>query len=1320
MIGIDEILLTLALNYTSDEVSKLIKGKETLESDLLRSYNDALKEWSKNDDIRRMTARNFSTHFKQLGEYIKSPSSQIKGTEISKLLNIWESKLRNYDNTYHYLSEKRTEKISEDIEYIRSVVDRINKQFAVKIEQFEPIPDYIPRQISTEIDDNIDFFTPKSTFKLAEIISDKESYPKRKFILYSSAQTGKTTELKHLAYQLQESELFTPIFHNLNNYILSTFYERLKSIVIQYDGVIFLLDGYDEIKDVNKDRFLDELNLFAVDFPNIPILISSRINFEDKSLFQDFQPLYLEPLSYDDIHTYIDKNYTDIRESFIDKASNLGVLGLLQTPFYLKEMLKYFSDYSDLPQTKSELYKILIDESFWIDEKHKPERGYVQQLKTKGYKILQKVAFVMILCEKKELSEYELSEVLTEEEFQIAIHFSIFKRDASKLMYSFEHIAFKEFLMAEFLISISENEVVKLIFYPESNKLIKSWYNIVLLFLELLQDIPEKFQSIIDTLIENDNHVIIDASPKFLSKNNRVEIFKKIYNFYKKKGLDIVYEFKKKLMTFANYSETILFLVEQLKSDGTNANYRNALALLEYADYNELKEKEYVKQTLKDFLSKKHQTKELRNYLFSPFNNEEYANEKDIQEIGKIIQDNKQAEVIDYYFDLLLKLDNVDNYAERIFESQQYINDYEDDLGVHHMVYRYAVYQIYDKLTSIENIANALIYTASEKGYLSRGKEEQIGVKKKLLLKLSDLYRSEPDEQIIEMVLTAFVQEDFSTYGLDQYEIGTALLYKDFFVSIGKVESILNNEYAILEESLSKNTIDHKRELLIPLLMTEDYFVAKMHSYDKTDLAGYYHMKYTLSFNDDLSEKLTEQLEAYFSIPKLKIRDWQKEKQDDFDLILDYQRFKKEIEYHCDTDCKFIYKFRNRDLISDDLISNCVDYFLYEFTKDEKINIEAAREAINDLEKYFKFTLIHISHYMNYGNEETSILANKKQKQVINGLVSQTVNKGVDTDNLETLLAAITFFDFNLTEEQIREFMPLSYRNIPNHIGYKYRLKGNESDDLTFSHNTNLLDFLIYKSSEEFINNQIISIIENENRYNEMLYRALADYIVQNKINWLYKFLPIILFDKLDEEYDKRQVLYDISRIENSYSLIEERFEELSDESKISYFSYLKEGKVPELICETLWEIYQRTDGDVKLKCLSVLLRNGCMKALDEFIIFLEENQYATADEFPRLSYIGEEYLDSLIEILKIILPKVDINYNRFVDVVLYPIEETAVMNNENLEKVTKAFEQIIEKNKDYHFLNRRIMLMTDRFYESGRFNRTIKEALKEFQYLTD
>lgn len=1317
MMGIEEILLTLVLNYTTNKIKVLLKGGETLEADLLRSYSDALNEWCKNDDIRNRTARNFQTHFKELGEYLKSANSQVIGTEISKLLNIWGLKLRNYDKTYHYILEKKSEKIYENTEYIRSFVDRIYKRFEVKIQHFEPILDYIPRQVSMEID-TVDFFTPKSLFYLSDIIVNKNTNPQNLFVLYSGAQTGKTTELQFLAYQLQESKLFIPFFYNLNNYTPSDLFDRLKNIAFQYDGVVLILDAYDEIKDANKDEFIKKLDSLASDFPNISILISSRKNFEDKNIFKDFQPLYLEPLSNDDIHAYIDKNYEGIRERFLDKAYDLGVFELLQTPFYLKEMLKYFCQYQNLPKNKSELYDILINQSFAVDEKHKQEIGSVLKIKTKGYKILQKATFVMTLSEKKELNEEELYEIL-EDEFQITLHFSIFKRDSSTLLYSFEHVAFKEFLMAKFLTSISEQDVAKLIFYPESNKLIKSQHNTVLLFLELIQDTSEKFHTIIDILIENDNHLIVEASPKFLRRNNRIEIFKKIYNTSKNKRFYIDYGFGKKLMAFAKYEETILFLLEQLKSDESIANYRNSLSLLEYADYNELREKEYATQAIKDFLGKKYQVKELRDYVLLPFKNEEYANKKDIGEVGEIIKDSTHPEILNDYFELLLQLDNLDEYSIDIFTYQKHITDYSDEYGVHHMISRYIVYQIYDRFSQLENIAVALIYTASEEGYLSRRKDEQIGIKKKLLIKLSDFYRDNPNENIIKQVLEAFVNEDFSLYNTNKYEIETALLYKEFFESTGQVESILNHEYTILKESSSKTDLDYRRMLLIPLLMTEEYFMEKMQSYDKVDYSGYQKMQYSLFFNDELRKKLSQQLDEYFSIPKPKFKDLDKEKQDDFDLILDYPRFKKEIEYHCDRNCELVYKFRNRKLLSDDNIFDCVDFFLYEFTIDEKVDIEMAIKAINHLEKYNKFALFHILHYMHYRNEKTQITTNEKQKRVIYELVNHTIEKGINNDNLEALLGAITFFDFDLTEKQIEKFMSFSYRNIPNHIGYKYRLTENDSDDLTFSYNTSLLELLIHKSSKEFVNNQIVRIVESENQYNDMLYRYFSEYISKNKIKYLYRYLPIILFDKINDEYEKRQALYYISGIEDSFSLIEYRFEELSDESKVSYFSPFRGEKVPKSICEILWVIYRRTDDDLRLRCLSLLLINGCKKALEEFRILLQESQYVSADKFPRLSYAEEEYLETLIEILEIILPKVDVSHNRFVDVVLYPIEEIAIKNWGNLEKVTKALEDIIDKNNNFHFLNRRIISITDRFYESGHFNYTIKQALKLFQNLT-
>ena len=81
--------------------------------------------------------------------------------------------------------------------------------------------------------------------------------------------------------------------------------------------------------------------------------------------------------------------------------------------------------------------------------------------------------------------------------------------------------------------------------------------------------------------------------------------------------------------------------------------------------------------------------------------------------------------------------------------------------------------------------------------------------------------------------------------------------------------------------------------------------------------------------------------------------------------------------------------------------------------------IEAAKNAISYIEKYNKFTLIHIFRYMNYVSEETPIKTTEKQKEVISSIVKYTIRKGVESNNLEALLAAITFFDFELTAEEV-------------------------------------------------------------------------------------------------------------------------------------------------------------------------------------------------------------------------------------------------------------------------------------------------------------
>lgn len=1308
------IILPFVVNCTSSFVTEIFNGDKSLHKELRKTYYIALKSFCKNDYTRLKNSREYQQHLAQLELFIETEDIDKIIPEYKDLITTWYNELKNNVITYNFINEKLS----------REIIDRLNRAilyYSAVGQRFNPISDYISRTLVKDTGDN-DFFTSKSSYYLFDLIAEKnideKGEQKNRFILYSGAQTGKTIELYQLAYQLQKRGICRPYLFHLSRYTSIIFRDFLHRVTEEFKNIVLLLDGYDEIKDSSKDDFINEINCFSDNYPDISIVISSRINFENRNNFELFQPLYLKPLSYDDIHNYIKLNYPDIYEPFIGETCELRVFELLETPFFLKEMLKYFSKHNELPKTKSVLYGLLIDESFNIDEKHKQNKGNIRSLKTKGYMLLQKVAFVMTVSEKKQLTEEELFDKVLIEDAQLVCHFGIFRKDNVNLLYGFEHVAFKEYLVANILYKISQDEVSKLIFYPNTNKLINSWYNILLLFIEQVQNNKEKFSSIIDILIENNEPVIIEASPRFLDKTKRIEIFKKVFNYYKYKGLYVDYfQFRRQLMSFANYPESILFLVDQLKLNETKtANLYNSLVLLEFADYEGLDkdEKKIVKESLNNFLRERQHEKELKNYLILPYRNAEYYNDQDIQELGEILKYNQRAEILDHYFDLLLELEDVDKYAEWIFEAQQYIRIYQED-SVHYSIRRDSVYDVYDKFKSIGNISKALVFLATEEGYLVRNKEDQYSIKKKLFYKLSENYNKTENSDIIENVLSSFDNEDFSWYSLDKSDTETAFLYRDFFSSIGQTNKLLNKEYDIFESSETKN--NHKRELLIPLLMTEDYFIKKMTSYGESDSSGYTIMNYSLPLDAFLRERLSKVLVEYFKVPERKKRDWKKESQDDFDLILDYTRFKREVEYHCDLECIYIYQYR-KNSSSAKKIKDCVDHFLDGFAVNDIIDTNAARKAVNEIDNYSKYALDYISRYFGDKDEESRILISEDQKVIISRLVDSAIDKGVNWNNLDSLLAAITQNDILLSQDQIEKFVPFCYKNLSNHIAFKYGLANEYSEEMAMSRNVSLLDLLIHMSSKEFINEQIEEKLESEIKYDSLLYKHFSKYIIKNKIINMYSYLSQMLFDLIDQEFIKRDMLFYISRMDDSFSLIEDRFDELSDELKLSYFSAFKKEKMPKEAPGILWDIFPRLENSYKIDCLSILLRIGYDKALNVFIKYLRDSEYVYADKFTQLSYIGDEYLDLLIEILDIILGKIDITNNRIADVVLYPIGETAVLSRENLDKVKNAFEQIIEKYNNFYFLNRNIITLTDRLYESGRYNFTIPEALSIYDRL--
>ena len=57
--------------------------------------------------------------------------------------------------------------------------------------------------------------------------------------------------------------------------------------------------------------------------------------------------------------------------------------------------------------------------------------------------------------------------------------------------------------------------------------------------------------------------------------------------------------------------------------------------------------------------------------------------------------------------------------------------------------------------------------------------------------------------------------------------------------------------------------------------------------------------------------------------------------------------------------------------------------------------------------------------------------------------------------------------------------------------------------------------------------------------------------------------------------------------------------------------------------------------------------------------------------------------------------------------------QKATITSEQNLDKVKQDFEKIIEKYNDFHFLNKNIITMTEKLYESNKYSRTIMEGIE-------
>lgn len=349
-----------------------------------------------------------------------------------------------------------------------------------------PLPEhYLPRKFALKSNRSeafdVLFDSESNEYSLDKILIEEVTRNDlRKFVIFSTAQNGKTTELHRLYNIFSKDDDKGVQFVEASSYCQSRHGKFFNILPCRLEeNQYILLYGIDELNDQDRNSLIDELREFLNKNSKIKVVVTCRSNYNNGRMLSDFTQLEMLPLSYDEIVSYIKGrlgNHTTSFIKYIEQHQNISEL--LDVPFYLSSVVDYFGEKHQVPQTQEEILDYVFAKSLKVKEK---EGDTINYLEYGAKELFAEIALTMQFSEKQVLSGQELYEYLKlpKEKISDLTLYTIFKKDSFKDVYSFIHNGFKEHFVAKFLKNLSCQEILKIVCYANGDIPIikKNWYN---------------------------------------------------------------------------------------------------------------------------------------------------------------------------------------------------------------------------------------------------------------------------------------------------------------------------------------------------------------------------------------------------------------------------------------------------------------------------------------------------------------------------------------------------------------------------------------------------------------------------------------------------------------------------------------------------------------------------------------------------------------------------------------------------------------------------------------------------------------------------
>ena len=307
--------------------------------------------------------------------------------------------------------------------------------------------------------------------------------------------------MKHffLNFLIKENEI--PIYVELRNlnYFEGSLVDYITNMIFQNrltpnnkilerllkDGkFIFILDGYDELHESNKNKRKEELSLFIDKYRHNYFILTSRpgVYIESLPRFHNFNVC---PIEYDEITDFIKKQLSILSnqdhflreiEKIIYDDKNSDYFEYMTNPLLLSMFLFTFKNHPEMPHTKNRFYHNIFD-TLCVKHDNFSKYGELHERRTKlknedfeeilkyfsyysyfeGYFNFDKFYMVFRLKRIRDVLKYKFD--IEDLIYDLTVSISIIIQDG--LEYKFPHRSLQEYFVAILMSERAENTKIK-------------------------------------------------------------------------------------------------------------------------------------------------------------------------------------------------------------------------------------------------------------------------------------------------------------------------------------------------------------------------------------------------------------------------------------------------------------------------------------------------------------------------------------------------------------------------------------------------------------------------------------------------------------------------------------------------------------------------------------------------------------------------------------------------------------------------------------------------------------------------------------------